>query len=549
MPQKPAEIPFSLEPILKARSWDELFEAANAALEDPSASPETRALRSLFWRKCAFPVAAAERVSFRDPSDSAKGPLLPESPSASGKALMSVSFSLAKDLAATLCGARDEASAALALEEIRSRLAAGAERVASLSGLAPLLAEGIRPLLFGWNAFLALEDVASLAGEALETQGRPPSLSHSAASAASAAQTHPADPESGKLLEHLRRLRDSRHDAFERLRHAFGFSMVSCGPDGGARQGIASAEAIQEAFFALSRKLSAPAETLGLGGLGILLNCDLGPAGGALHGNGWSLGFSHPPGSVAHEWTHAFERHVEILGTPAQKASLAAVRDAVASLPRDPALAERFAHAPVEAEERRQIAFLAKVLSVRGTPEAQALGAAGEIPESLRDAWLSAMRFPDPDGMIGALQAAIETHSAPGYLPPDGLALARQEERMAEAFYSKSLRERALRESDLSVFALLAREADESLAFSMPGDPPRYWSSPREMLARAAEAFFHDDATPSLAWVSPEDFSSPKLSELESLKQPLSRFFDSLSDLELSLPRGRRSDMTSRIPQ
>ncbi len=519
-----------IDAILASASWDELFESANAALASDfpaGCSPEARALRSLFWRKCAFPVACADSVPFRDPADSAKGPILPGAPAANGSALQAHSFSLAKLIAASLAESPSESSVLKALARIQSRQLQAASKVGSLSGLSPALSEGVAPLLLGWNAHLALSDVPSLQAEAVSLV---PFLAPSPASPSFSPPMPPDLIEASVLRDSAEEAATSSASLFDRLRHAFGFSMISCGPEGGALQGLASAASIQEAFFALSRRLAAPAQSIGLGGLGVLLNCDLGPAGGALHGSGWSLAFSYPPGSVAHEWTHAFERHVEILGTAPQREALRAVREAIASMPRDPALATLFAEAPVEAERARQRAFLARILSVRGTPAAQELARSGEVPPDTMREWLSAMDEPDESRMLSRLRGAIASVSAPGYLPPDTLALSRQADRMAEAYAARSLRQRALRRDGKSVFALLAAEADETLALEGASEVPGYWSTPREMLARAAESFFHDDAVPALAWVGPEDFSSPKGLERASIERCLSAFMLSLGE-------------------
>lgn len=326
-------------------------------------------------------------------------------------------------------------------------------------------------------------------------------------------------------------------DADEMARR-FGFRGVRLGAMG-SEISRKSARALADAFGDLGKKAGIPSQAIGLGGLELCVGMDLGIKAGHHNPISKELSFGARPGFVGHEWTHALEHFAEKANSPELTSALKDLREGIRDLRQDGDSAKGLLstlRSEAEAELRETAGMLASFAKAKGK-EDFARWAIGPGTNKHGE--------PDPSEELQEKWRGVicrGTRSSGGLIPrerEEAMRLAREMVQKAWDPEKPSPNWEALEEmtdgalmrlrwaSEAEKMAVSGKSAFEIFAslqdrkeseWIQRGIKAGYWSSEKEMLARAAESFFHDPDSPALAYVEAEDYSSPQGKERASLE-------------------------------
>lgn len=486
----------ALARIGQARSFVELFDLANRAQAERLSwgdKPDLAAAQALYWKKFSFMVHVDEggAVPFGEgPDKIARAPLLAASFKAAQTAASETlrpadsagefekMFRVAKakvekayaDSIGEATGKRP-ANVFLASGGLEAALAQPRELLDEAeAGLKRLFSKGAGDLD---GPLTPKEAAARLIEESLGKQSAEVYLSSMGLS---------AEEEAARLAQW--KAAPSSPDAIGELAGRKGFKYIAAGPAGGMESAAKSAWVVNGALDAISEATGLPENQVHAGVAGLHLNLDHGGALAYYHSGKNFMGFNQVPVSVGHEWTHALDANVERLGTPAQRNALAALKEATQSM--EPDLRE---HAKMRVAKLAEASeMVARFLEDKGKEEYRSLyleklangdvrlSPAGLLALEKNSAqlsgfgnWLEQMRDPKAEpikreGMEYAHGLAQGSKTAPGRSP---------------------------------VFLEYAKELDAEMA---GGAKKGYWSSAKEMIARAAEEFFSKRNNPALAY-------------------------------------------------
>lgn len=497
----------ALERIGQAKSFAELFELANSAQMERLSwgdNPELAVAQALYWKKFSFMVHAHEggAVPFGEGAQRiARDPLL------------AASFKAAKTAAAqTLLPAGTEAEFQKMFRAAKDEVdRAYAESIEQSTGKKPGMV---------WMASGGLEAVLVQSGELLdEAKAALKKMDLNSPGDKGAAANvirESLGPQSAENYlnslalgeeEKAARLAQWREapsslDAIGELVGKKGFRYIAAGPAGGMESVGKSAWLLNGALDAISEAAGLPESEVHAGLAGLHLNLDHGGAMAFFHSGKNFLGFNQMPISVGHEWTHALDTNVERLGTPAQKQALAALKEATQSMEpdlqehakmRDAKLSEASEMMGAFLEGKGKEEYRALYVEKQGNGEARlnpaGLEALSKNSYTLSEFgnWLSAMRDPkaepiNREGMEYVHGLVQDSQASPGKGP---------------------------------VFLDNAKALDADMA---GGAKKGYWSSSKEMIARAAEVFFSKKGNPVLAYVDSNEMRTlPAGTEAERL--------------------------------
>ena len=343
------------------------------------------------------------------------------------------------------------------------------------------------------------------------------------------------------------------------LARRFSFDYFSHSPALGAFLGRASARVLSDGFLALAERLQIPPASLSLDQLGVRANQVSNNFLAYFSPTYEELGFTFPPSSIAHEWTHALESEINRNAPSGTSLAKKALRSALADL-----------HAaivpPGESTQRKQpavknFADLARMTAAKTAQQNSAEPFAREralyfseiakthhIPfapaSSLTPDKNSHASLPEAELRGEYFQTQIGEISASALAGSPLPLLAERAARLADlarplnatqASWAVHIVSHAENLSQFFAFAAQRRawgpfhlEAARRDGDHAGGSGSRdgYWTSPVEKLARTVESFFHDPAQPQLGPYcgSGRAWTTPTGEEQTSLRVPVDRF-------------------------
>lgn len=496
--------------VLNARSWPELFEAANFALgpgREEWGDELAQSWAALgVWQRCAFVVATAARIEMGKSGEHDGAPQA----SVLGGDVERDSFAAAKAIAsALLCPLpsveRDKrgraSSSALSpleralgqaksciqgiLADLRAREMADPDH---LSGALPTPKGTAINLLIGTSSWVALGDPGRLEAQALglgwddlaELSGERPEQ---------APHAHRIEAAQAQL-------------AWSEAIEAGGFAYLACGPSGGTAQGAREARALTAACRSFGSRLrSMGIPEVGLGGLGVSVNAspvgDYGNA--AFEAHRFDMVFKAPftPTSLHHEWTHALDRMTRESLDPAAHRALDETESLITRLDPD---AEAYERDIADASARLAL-VRRKLLRVEARFAKSACLPAGSEPWREKSATLECAKIlwdgAVEDDFERACEKAVSglaAHLLPGE-PPINSGFVR--ERMREIGAARRELDSLLESRSKNQSAFIS--ASTAAARKINARPEDYWISSGELLARAGQAHFADLLPPGQA--------------------------------------------------
>lgn len=293
--------------------------------------------------------------------------------------------------------------------------------------------------------------------------------------------------------------------AIRELMEESGASFIIAGPAGGFATIAKGASMLREAGQALGGIVGLANEEMWFGLEGWVLNMRSKATVAKFMPDVKTLGFSHVPSHLGHEWTHLLDKRIEAVGSASQKKALARLREAPGK------------------QEPDQELLLERRSDLRAFATYARLYGCSKIQKRLR--YKNAWDVEEP--FATEARAAVQKGEAcfgefiESVLGPSGVKVP-----PTPALYA-TLRESwfpSLHGGGECVFVREAKEAD--LIFG--GKKNNYWQSEVEMIARIAEAYFQAKGAPRVVAAVDADGREPRGKEAEAFSKAYQALIDSV---------------------
>jgi hypothetical protein len=350
----------------------------------------------------------------------------------------------------------------------------------------------------------------------------------------------------------------------------FGFTHLRFNPVGGWDKVCEAMLQMEDACIGLQERIQAPATIVGQQQLALSLNE---PRSGFIAyfmfpwespTAGWKtpmMGFTHSVQSVGHEWTHAMEylNQKRLKERSGMTLAYGQLHPHIESLPLDPQIGEVYlADLSTRMEKFRTelkndfIGFLAE----SGSPSRKAAAVHDHalLPhdEEIYNAFLLRAETEKVDDIVPEMKEWLTSLGQLARVNWAGEVTDRIDAKFVLTAWSERLksveRQKVLLSQNKPVFLIDAWERTTEKRWSI-GKKDReieYYMQPHELLARTAEAVFHDENCPRLGFVAKRDFSSPKGEELGYLEPWYEAWLDGIKaswEQKLEKKATRRSKM------
>lgn len=322
----------------------------------------------------------------------------------------------------------------------------------------------------------------------------------------------------------------SQKSSFQALVDQYGFSMVSVGPAGGAKQAQQSAREALSAVQSLSNITGLPPSSVGLDGLLLRLNATLeNPVLGYHHKHTKAIAVTQGSGIFGHEWIHAVEEWAFTRSKdPNVIESAKKWNGKVQNLPPEIEKVKAWRH---YAQSKRNALgqTITDHLFSQGSFLSRLAVQHGFLPPKIRkalDEAVSAVSDPDKNTLIQTTQRlsqAIQDHTHPKRASLPHSVLEDLLSKMPFAIQEEALFRDAVQNGG-SYFSAVSRLQDL-------WDKQRYWSTSSEMLARAGEAFLSQAHNPDLVGSDSGGSILPQDQELVHSNQAFAEFFQTLRQI------------------
>lgn len=315
--------------------------------------------------------------------------------------------------------------------------------------------------------------------------------------------------------------------AIRELMEESGASFVIAGPAGGFPTIARGAGMLREASQALGGIVGLASEEMWFGLEGWILNMRSRSKVAMFVPDTKTLGFSHVPSHLGHEWTHLLDKRIEAVGSASQKKALARLREAPKKQEPDQELLQ---------ERRGDLRAFAAYARLYGCNKIQERLLYKSAPEYAWDV---------EEPFAREARAAVQKGEAcfgefiESVLGPSGVKVPPTPELYA------TLRESwfpSLDEGGECVFVREAKEAD--LIFG--GKKNNYWQSEVEMIARIAEAYFQAKGAPRVVAAVDADGREPRGKEAGAFSKAYQALIDSVKAHPRRLANARLMDKMDR---